>query len=34
MGIESCGMILAAFNGERHFVMELPESIPAGTRIK
>ena len=34
MGIESCGMILAAFNGERHFVMELPESIPVGTRIK
>lgn len=34
MGIESCGMILAASNGERHFVLELPESITAGTKIK
>ena len=34
MGIESCGMILAASNGERHFVLELPESIAAGTKIK
>ena len=34
MGIESRGMILAASNGEKHFVLELPESIPAGTKIK
>ena len=34
MGIESFGMILAASNGERHFVIELPESITAGTKIK
>ncbi len=34
MGIESQGMVLAAFDGERHNVMILPESVPAGTRIK
>ncbi len=34
IGIESRGMILAASNGEKHFVLELPESIPAGTKIK
>lgn len=34
MGIESQGMVLAAFDGERHNVMILPDSVPAGTRIK
>lgn len=34
MGIESQGMVLAAFDGERHNVMILPNSVPAGTRIK
>ena len=34
MGIESQGMVLAAFGGERHNVMILPDSVPAGTRIK
>lgn len=34
MGIESNGMVLAAFDGERHNVMILPDSVPAGTRIK
>jgi len=34
MGIESQGMVLAAFDGERHNVMILPDTVPAGTRIK
>lgn len=34
MGIESNGMILAAFDGQRHNVLKLPDSVPAGTRIK
>lgn len=34
MGIESRGMILAASDGQRHYVLELPESITAGTKIK
>lgn len=34
MGIESHGMVLAAFDGERHNVMILPDAVPAGTRIK
>lgn len=34
MGIESHGMVLAAFDGERHNVMILPDTVPAGTRIK
>lgn len=34
MGIESQGMVLAAFDGERHNVMILPDAVPAGTRIK
>ena len=34
MGIESQGMVLAAFDGERHNVMILPDSVPAGPRIK
>ncbi|MDR2884091.1 MAG: methionine--tRNA ligase [Deferribacteraceae bacterium] len=34
MGIESRGMILAAFDGERHHVVILPDSVPAGTKIK
>lgn len=34
MGIESNGMVLAGFDGERHNVLVLPDSIPAGTRIK
>ncbi len=34
MGVESNGMVLAAFDGERHNVMILPDSVPAGTRIK
>lgn len=34
MGIESQGMVLAVFDGERHNVMILPDTVPAGTRIK
>lgn len=34
MGIESQGMVLAAFDGECHNVMILPDTVPAGTRIK
>ena len=34
MGIESQGMVLAVFDGERHNVMILPDAVPAGTRIK
>ncbi len=34
MGIESQGMVLAAFDGELHNVMILPDTVPAGTRIK
>ncbi len=34
MGIESNGMVLAAFDGERHYVLELPDIIQPGTRIK
>lgn len=34
MGIESQGMVLAAFDGERHNVMILSDTVPAGTRIK
>lgn len=34
MGIESNGMILAAFDGQRHNVLKLPDNVPAGTRIK
>lgn len=34
MGIESQGMVLAAFDGEKHNLMILPDSVKAGTRIK
>jgi methionyl-tRNA synthetase len=34
MGVESRGMALAAFDGQRHHVLFLPDSVPAGTRIK
>lgn len=34
MGIESCGMILSASDSERHNVLKIPDSVPAGTRIK
>ena len=34
MGIESQGMVLAVFDGERHNIMILPDTVPAGTRIK
>ncbi len=34
MGIESRGMVVAAFDGERHHALILPAGIPAGTRIK
>lgn len=34
MGIESQGMVLAVFDGERYNVMILPDTVPAGTRIK
>jgi methionyl-tRNA synthetase len=34
MGIESHGMVLAAFDGERHHALILPDDVPAGTRIK
>lgn len=34
MGIESQGMVLAAFDGKRHSIMILPDAVPAGTRIK
>lgn len=34
MGIESNGMVLAVFDGERHNVMVLPDNVEAGTRIK
>lgn len=34
MGIESNGMVLAAFDGERHHLVFLPDSLPAGTKIK
>ena len=34
MGIESQGMVLAVFDGERHNVIILPDTVPAGTRIK
>jgi methionyl-tRNA synthetase len=34
MGITSEGMVLAAFDGERHHVMILPDGIEAGTPIK
>lgn len=34
MGIESQGMVLAVFDGEHHNVMILPDTVPAGTRIK
>jgi methionyl-tRNA synthetase len=34
MGIQSNGMILSAGDGNRHNVLELPASVPAGTRIK
>ncbi|WP_022851310.1 methionine--tRNA ligase [Limisalsivibrio acetivorans] len=34
MGVESQGMVLAAFDGEKHQVVELPEDVPVGTQIK
>ena len=34
MGIESRGMVLAAFDGLRHNLLILPDTVPAGTRIK
>ncbi|KAL1110063.1 hypothetical protein AAG570_014043, partial [Ranatra chinensis] len=34
MGVQSNGMVLAAFDGERHHVLLLPDNVPAGTRIK
>lgn len=34
MGIESNGMVLAVFDGERHHVLRLPDDIIPGTRIK
>lgn len=34
MGIESCGMVLSATSGDKHNVLLLPDSVPAGTRIK
>jgi methionyl-tRNA synthetase len=34
MGIESRGMVLAAFDGEKHHVVILPDTVPAGTKIK
>ena len=34
MGIESCGMVLSATSGDKHNVLILPDSVPAGTRIK
>ena len=34
MGIESQGMVLAAFDGKHHSIMILPDAVPAGTRIK
>ena len=34
MGIESNGMILSAFDGEKHNVLILPEHVPAGTILK
>lgn len=34
MGIESCGMVLSATAGSKHNVLILPDSVPAGTRIK
>jgi methionyl-tRNA synthetase len=34
MGVESHGMVLAAFDGERHHALILPDDVPAGTRIK
>ena len=34
MGIESQVLVLAAFDGECHNVMILPDTVPAGTRIK
>jgi methionyl-tRNA synthetase len=34
MGIPSEGMVLAAFDGERHHVLILNDGVPAGTQIK
>ncbi|MCD8566949.1 MAG: hypothetical protein LRY50_00790 [Geovibrio sp.] len=34
MGITSEGMVLAAFDGEHHHVLILPDGITAGTPIK
>lgn len=34
MGIMSEGMILAATQGDKHIVLELPDSVEAGTIIK
>ena len=34
MGIESNGMVLAVFDGNRHNVLQLPDDVEVGTRIK
>lgn len=34
MGIESNGMILAAFDGEKHHLLELPNIVKPGTKVK
>ncbi|MGA1862452.1 methionine--tRNA ligase [Deferribacter thermophilus] len=34
MGVKSEGMILAAWVGDRHVVVELPDDVPAGSIIK
>jgi methionyl-tRNA synthetase len=34
MGVLSNGMVLAAFDGEKHSLLFLPDSVPAGTVIK
>jgi methionyl-tRNA synthetase len=34
MGVESRGMVLEAFDGERHHALILPDGVPAGTRVK
>ncbi|MCX8084039.1 MAG: methionine--tRNA ligase subunit beta, partial [Calditerrivibrio sp.] len=34
MGLTSEGMVLAAFDGEKHHVVELPDNVPAGSIVK